>query len=532
MQGKKLIQPKMMYQVHINDMVPQDNIYRTIGQVIDFQFLYKQTAKYYGKEGQESIDPVVFFKICLVGYLNNINSDRRLIAYCSNCLDVRLFLQYDFDEQLPWHSTISRTRQLYGEEVFLSLFQQILTMCIEKGMVRGKRQAIDSAYVKANASLDSLVEKEIMDDVAVYAEELNNESEYRIKATTLTPVDKSKEKVSEQKLKEVNKHHNWKQEVYQDMPGHGKADKLDEFGNLIRPRYLSNHTHISPTDRDARISVKPGKSRQMNYFAQVATDDSHHVITAAGADFADKRDSECLEHLLKQAQQNLAINGMQLEQILADTSYSSGEALGYCLENNIDAYIPNFGLYKYEREGFNYNKDLDQYECIKAGGNKAVLAFKGEKIDSKGYTKKTYRSSESICKNCPLRQQCRGTATKFKKIDDSIHKPLYDQMQKKMQSPYAKKIYKKRGSTVEPVLGTMLNFLNLKRVNARGIKQANKHVMLSAMCYNLKKYLKFISKKANAKIRALREMSINTKNNENTLILSQFKQLELYRLAF
>ena len=212
-------------------------------------------------------------------------------------------------------------------------------------MVRGKRQAIDSAYVKANASLDSLVEKEIMDDVAVYAEELNNESEYRIKATTLTPVDKSKEKVSEQKLKEVNKHHNWKQEVYQDMPGHGKADKLDEFGNLIRPRYLSNHTHISPTDRDARISVKPGKSRQMNYFAQVATDDSHHVITAAGADFADKRDSECLEHLLKQAQQNLAINGMQLEQILADTSYSSGEALGYCLENNIDAYIPNFGLY-------------------------------------------------------------------------------------------------------------------------------------------------------------------------------------------
>ena len=52
------------------------------------------------------------------------------------------------------------------------------------------------------------------------------------------------------------------------------------------------------------------------------------------------------------------------------------------------------------------------------------------------------------------------------------------------------------------------------------------------MCYNMKKYLKLISKKANAKIRALREMIINTKNNENTHILSQFKQLELYRLAF
>ena len=74
--------------------------------------------------------------------------------------------------------------------------------------------------------------------------------------------------------------------------------------------------------------------------------------------------------------------------------------------------------------------------------------------------------------------------------------------------------------------------MSVIRVGATGIKQANKHVMLSSMCYNLKKYLKFKSKKANAKIRALREILINAKSNENTLILSQFKQLELYRLAF
>lgn len=523
MQGKKIIQPKMMYQVHINDLVPPDNIYRTISQVVDFQFLYNQTAKYYAKEGQESIDPVVFFKICLVGYLNNINSDRRLIAYCSNCLDVRLFLQYDIDEPLPWHSTISRTRQLYGEEVFLALFQQILSLCIEKGMVRGKRQSIDSAYVKANASLDSLVEKEIMDDVSAYADELDQCSEYRIKPNVLTPDDKSSVKVSAQKHKEVNKHHNWKEDAYQDMPGHGKADKIDEFGNLIRPRYLSNHTHSSPTDSDARISVKPGKSRQMNYFAQIAVDESHHVITGSGADFADKRDSECLAHLLNQTQQNLANNGIELEQILADTGYSSGEVLQYCQKHNIDAYIPNFGQYKWEREGFIFNEALNQYECIKSGGNQAVLTFKGVKTDSKNYTKKSYRSSESICKNCPLREACCGVTTKFKKIEDSIHKPLYDQMHLKLQRAYAKKVYKKRGSTVEPVLGTMLNYLNLKRVNARGIQQANKHVMLSAMCYNLKKYLKFISRKANSKVSALEKIVLNTVNHIFMLILTLFK---------
>ena len=184
MQGRKEIQPKMMYQVSLIDLVSEDNFYRQLDKLLDLSFLYKATALYYGKEGQESIDPVVFFKICLVGYLNNINSDRRLIEYCSNCLDVRLYIKYDIDEPLPWHSTISRTRQLYSEKVFLSLFQKVLSLCVEKGMVRGKRQAVDSAYIKANASMDSLVEKavindsELTQDLIDYCDELNQNSEF------------------------------------------------------------------------------------------------------------------------------------------------------------------------------------------------------------------------------------------------------------------------------------------------------------------------------------------------------------------
>jgi hypothetical protein len=61
---------------------------------------------------------------------------------------------------------------------------------------------------------------------------------------------------------------------------------------------------------------------------------------------------------------------------------------------------------------------------------------------------------------------------------------------------YAQKIKKIRSRTVEPVLGTLLNFINMKRVNTRGIRGANKHVMMSALTYNLKKYLNFNRKKA------------------------------------
>lgn len=260
MQGRKDIQPKMMYQVNIDRLVPSDNFYRHLAQVLDLTFLYKATTKYYGSEGQESIDPVVFFKICLVGYLNNINSDRRLLDYCSNCLDVRWYLKYDIDEDLPWHSTISRTRQLYGEGVFLSLFQKVLSLCVAKGMVRVKRQAVDSAYIKANASMDSLLEKEVIADVSQYADELNEGSDY---------------KVRQRVKKAVYRHHAWRSEAYKGMSGHVDASKQeDENGNIIRPKYLSNHTHYSPTDPDAKISTKPGKARQLNYAGQLSVDDT------------------------------------------------------------------------------------------------------------------------------------------------------------------------------------------------------------------------------------------------------------------
>ncbi|CAM3894150.1 transposase [Pontibacter korlensis] len=63
--------------------------------------------QFYGRCGQQSIDPVVFFKLCLVGYLENITSDRKLIEHCSLRLDLLYFLNYQLDEPLPWHSTLS-----------------------------------------------------------------------------------------------------------------------------------------------------------------------------------------------------------------------------------------------------------------------------------------------------------------------------------------------------------------------------------------------------------------------------------------
>lgn len=435
MQGKKTYQEQLFTSFQLSEHIPQDNFYRRLKEVLEMQWLYKDTKKYYGTEGQASIDPVVFFKLILIGYLENQPSDRKIVSMSSMRLDMLYFIGYNIDEALPWHSTLSRTRQLYGEEIFRQLFRQVLKQCIEKGMVAGRRQAVDSVFVKANASMDSLLEKEILEDADAYTESL---------------------KENEDQLVPVSKPHS------------------------------GNNTHCSSTDADARISTKPGKPSQLNYLAQVSVDTGCHVITNIEAHYADKRDSECLTAAIDNTIGNLQPEGLLIEEILADTNYSSGTALQYLEDKNISGYIPNVGTYKKDREGFEYNEQNDEYVCMQ--GNK--LVYKKEVLGSAGRYKKVYLSSSKDCSQCPLRNECIGKSS-IKKITVTTDKPLYDQMRARMETPKGRGMMKLRQSTVEPVLGTLINFLGMKRVNTIGIKQAGKCMLMAALAYNLKKLLKF-----------------------------------------
>jgi transposase len=109
----------------LSERIPGDNFYRRSKSAIDLDFLYPLTKGFYGQSGQKSIAPVVFFKLCLVGYLENIISDRKLVSHCAMRLDNLYFLGYDIDEGQPWHSTVSRARQLFSESVFEEAFTKV-----------------------------------------------------------------------------------------------------------------------------------------------------------------------------------------------------------------------------------------------------------------------------------------------------------------------------------------------------------------------------------------------------------------------
>ena len=457
MQGKKQFQEKLFTTFQLSDHVPEDNFYRRLKDLLPLQWLYKETAKYYGTEGQQSIDPVVFFKLMLIGYLENSGSDRRIISMASLRLDMLYFIGYNIDEPLPWHSTLSRTRQIYGQEIFRTLFKKVLNLCIEKQMVAGKRQAMDSVFVQANASMESLKKKEIINDVDNYVDELNIEVEGfdNPSKSKIIPLQKGSEK------------------------------------NLSSKKNISNNALGSTTDPDARVSVKPGKTRRLNYLAQVSVDTENHVITQIQGDYADKKDSQCLPSLLENTIANLSENDLQIEEVLADGNYSSSEALRTLEEKSIKGYIPNFGHFKTSREGFEYDKENDCFICSQG----KLIEYKSTRTNHRdGIKMKQYRSLAKDCSSCPLRNECIGKSS-FKTLSVTVEKELFEKMHARLETPKARRMKKLRSSTVEPVLGTLVNFLGMRRVNTKGIKQADKCMLMAAVAYNLKKLIKWESKK-------------------------------------
>jgi transposase len=239
MQGKKNYTEKLFLSFRLSDRIPENNLYRRLRETLDLSFLYKDTKELYGNTGNPSIDPVVFFKLLITGYLENVTSDRKLVEHCSMRMDVLYFLGYDLDEELPWHSTISRTRQLYPASLFEKLFNKVFALCVDSGMVSGHTQAVDSAPIKANASMESVVPKmpaTPMDDHLKKVSEENGETTKK-DGETGSPAQVS---APAHELKRVEKHHR----NLQDSPVRpaGASHK--------KARLLSNKTHYNPHDPD------------------------------------------------------------------------------------------------------------------------------------------------------------------------------------------------------------------------------------------------------------------------------------------
>lgn len=469
MQGHKQFPDRVVLRFRLSERVPKQNLYRRLAELLDWSFLYEQTQALYSHTGQPSLDPVVFFKLMLVSRLENLVSDRRLVEHCSLRLDILYFLGYEVDEDLPWHSTISRTRQLFPAAVFEHLFDHVFAQCVAAGLVTGHTQVVDSAFVKANASLEHLCEKQPAEVPPV----LQVASKGAVETPLAPPAA----------LRASPEHH-----LRRVAAAHARYLRNDS-GPLGRDRpqarLLSNKTHYSPADPDARISVKPGKARALNYLCSLAVDEGHGVISHVQADFADRRDSTLLPSIVAPLCQRLLAHDLPVSEVVADTNYSNG--LNYALleARGITPWIPVFGQYKPEMEGFTYDKETDCFACP-AG---KLLPFKRFDSDQDGRLSKRYSAATGDCRRCPRKPTC-IPKSKSRKITRTAYDAHYCRALARQQSRPGGRMRRLRQRTVEPVFGSLLQHYGMRRVNTEGRSSAHKTMLLTASAFNLKKLLK------------------------------------------
>jgi transposase len=109
--------------------------------------------------GRPGIDPVVYLKMVMVGFFEDLPSERAIAARCADSLSIRAFLKYELNEKTPEHSSFTVIRQRLGLEIYESIFVLLLEALRQHGLLRGKHLGIDASVIEANASLRALVHR-------------------------------------------------------------------------------------------------------------------------------------------------------------------------------------------------------------------------------------------------------------------------------------------------------------------------------------------------------------------------------------
>jgi transposase len=220
---------------------------------------YKQTTV-----GRPGIDPVVYVKMIMVGFFEDLPSERAIAARCADSLAIRSFLKYELDENTPDHSSLSIIRQRLGVEVYQRIFQVMLQALQAHGLLRGKNVGIDSSVIEANASLRALVHRNTGEDYWEYVKKL-------AAAQGIDPEDDAA-------VRKFDRH----------RPGKG-----------------SNQEWVNPHDPDAKIGRTKDGATDMIYKPEVVVDLDTGAIVQAAVNPGDQADHQDLAGRVLEAQQTI-----------------------------------------------------------------------------------------------------------------------------------------------------------------------------------------------------------------------------------
>lgn len=248
--------------------------------------------------GRPSVPPGVYFRMLLVGYFEGISSERGIAWRCADSLSLREFLGYELTERTPDHSTLSGLRRRLKVSFHREIFEWILHVAREEGILKGRRVALDATTLQANASM---------------------------KKSLVRRCDGS----SYQKyLKKLAKAEGIEEPTKEDL------QRLDRGR---KGKKLSNKSWKSSTDSEARITKMKDGTTRLAYKAENAVDLASGVIVAAEVHGADKGDTATMPKTLVEADEAVMKAGIPggIKDVVADRGYHADaaiehlQALGY-----------------------------------------------------------------------------------------------------------------------------------------------------------------------------------------------------------
>lgn len=165
MQGRKDHQAELFSYLDLEALVPKQHLLRRIDRAVDLAFVRELSRSLYSDGmGRPSIDPEVFFRIQLIGYIYGIESERQLVEEVRLNLAYRWFCRLSLEDQVMDHSSLTRIRDRLGEKFYEQVFSKVVEQCCKAGLVRGKRAITDATLIRADASLDSLERRDGEED--------------------------------------------------------------------------------------------------------------------------------------------------------------------------------------------------------------------------------------------------------------------------------------------------------------------------------------------------------------------------------
>lgn len=483
-------------------IVPIDHVLRKINQVVDFSFAGRVLNDRYNPAiGRPAEDPEFMLRLCLLQYLYG-DSDRQVVENARLNLAYKYFLGLAVDAEVPDYTTVSYFRaQRLGEEKFRAILEQIVRQCIDKGLVKGKRQIIDSTPVFANISLSSLsgLVRKCQENVLKTVAKQDTKIAEELGAKELQKATPVKFSSGEEALqKEIEAAGTLLDKVTAEL----KAKKIKPTEELQKDLGLlekavadraenAKDKLISPVDPDARTGKKTA-TKWAGYKAHIVMEEESGIITEVATTPANTTDGSQLQPLLKEQEK---VHSLTPQELTADKAYDWGENLESLAGKNT---IANIALTKqfnprsagcFTVDDFLYDPDSIQLMCpaghISNSCYRVVLS--NSRLNKPGYA---FQFKASLCNACPLKAKCVKN-NKGRRIHISYYEPYFRMARERLATEEGKEAYRNRYK-IEQKVADLTRYCGLRSCRYRGLGRVGIHTLLATTVCNIKRMVKLL----------------------------------------